>query len=236
MSKLSVIGIVLLVVALIASLTQVWVYRKALNNAGAFVGDFPNNMPAIDNLIGHTTTKLYIVNDFCGYGQFSSPGVSRDYRNALVKLRKADMRVEVHVYTAELGAQMTAEQFNLQETSRASDTYKALSNKQAFKDYFAYHKENNDPLTIPPDYQSFLQLMNDEQTKCVDEFKTAGIDIRTDVSQRLPVFMWVRDDSEEAIFSIYNLGHDSREISEETRNKAIVLLLKDIAANYVPAR
>lgn len=235
MSRIGVVGLVMLTLTLVLASLQIWAYRKALNNAGAFVGSFPNNMPAIDDLVGRTTNKLFIVTDFCAYGHFSNPAVSERYRQALIKAKKSDMRVEIHVYNSEMGRKMTASQFNLEKPETAPGNYTALreNKNQLFNAYFEYHKQHNDPKNIPRDYVQFLQLMDDEQANCVKDLQTEGIEIRTDVAEQLPVFMWVRDDSEEAIFSIYNLGPASREISQDTKNKHIILLLTDISKKYI---
>jgi hypothetical protein len=229
MSRMGVLGLVLLSFALALACFQIWTYRTALDNAGAFVGEFPDNMPAIEKLVNHTNAKLFIVADFCAYGQFSSPAISERYQEEIKTLRKNGVRVELHVYEPKLGDSVTAEQFDLADPTSAPEKYKTLRRNNLFPAYFEYHKQHKDPKSIPDGYTQFVQLMNGEQTRCIEDFQGAGIEVHTDVLQRLPVFMWVKDDSE-AIFSIYNLGHDSREISEDTKNNHIIRLLEDIAS------
>jgi hypothetical protein len=236
MSRVGVAGLVLLTFALVLACLQIYTYRTALGNAGAFVGDFPANMDAIDQLVNRSNVRLFIVADYCAYGQFSNPAGARHYQDSLRAIQQKGSRVELHVYEPTLAAKMTAQQFNLQDPDIAPTNYIALRNKPVFDAFFDYHTKRNDPIKPPDDYVKFLELMNDQQSKCTEDFQKAGVDIHRDVSEALPVFMWVRDESEEAVFSIYNLGHDSREISQVTKNKHIVLLLKDIASKYLKAK
>ena len=177
-----------------------------------------------------------MVADYCAYGQFSSPTGSDHYRNSLKAIQKKGSRVEIHVYEPKLAAAMTAQQFNLQDASSAQNNNISLRNQQRFDAYFDYHAKLNAQMKPPDDYAKFLDIMNDQQSNCINDLQKAGVEIHRDVSEALPVFMWVRDESEEAVFSIYNLGHDSREISQVTKNKHIVLLLKDIASKYIKAQ
>jgi hypothetical protein len=236
MSRIGVAGLVLLTFALILACLQIYTYRVALENSGAFVGDFPGNMGAINQLVDRSGVKLFVVADYCAYGQFSNPEGSQHYRNSLKTIQQKGSRVEIHVYEPALASKMTAEQFNLQDAATAPNNYSALRNKQVFNAYFNSRSNRSELVNPPDDYRQFLEIMNDQQSKCIDELQRAGIEVHRDVSEPLPVFMWVRDESEEAVFSIYNLGHDSREISQVTRNKHIVLLLKDIATKYLKVK
>jgi hypothetical protein len=229
MSRIGVWGLVFLVLALLVSGFQLLSYRSALRNSAQFIGSFPSNMPAITDLVKGTSYRLIVVDDFCAYGQFSNPSGHEAYKKALLDAAKRGVRVELHVYDPATGTKMTASQFDLAEARTAADKYTSLQHSQRFAQYFQYLKEHNGPQAIPATYQDFLTLMDQKQSGCISELGSAGINVYPEIKTELPMFMWIKDESEEAIFSIYNIGPDSRELSQQTKNKQVILLLRDIA-------
>jgi hypothetical protein len=236
------IGYVIANVALIAclglSLFQVSRYRDALKKAQQtqpgdtrYLAAFPENMVAINDLISRTTFHLVVVTDFCGYGHFSAPELFAVYEDSLISKKKNGVFVEVHLYDQTTTDTMTASQFDLGDPNQCDAAFAALKREPKFAAYFKYHGNSNPPLQVPVNVQEFVALMSAQQGKCVQRLQEGGVFVRNDVHSPLPVFMWIRDD-EEAIFSMYNLGHHAREISLITRDRNLVLMLRSIAQNY----
>ncbi len=235
--KWGIVGLVILIASLLAATGQIIAYRTDLDNSAQFVGAFPHNIPAITDLIGRTKYRMFILEDYCGYGFFSDPEDYESYKSTIIDLKKnKGLGIEIHVYDDQTRAASLSSELDFQDPKTAPQNYESLKNNRRFIQYFKYKKDHGDPRSIPPDYTSFLNFLQAEHSSCVTELRNNGIDVRTDVASPLPVFMWLRDDSEEAIFSIYNLGHASREISQRTENKDILLVLRDIATKSLQGR
>jgi hypothetical protein len=226
MSRIGVIGITFLIVALILAGVQLLTYRRALHNSGEFVGEFPANMSAINDLLQRAQYKLIVVNDFCDYGHYSHHADYKRYTDLLLEAKKKSVRIEMHVYTADVGAKMTASQFGLQDPKTADTVFATIHSSGLYKSYLDIKKQEGQTSDFAK-YTDFLSALASDEDTCIKQFRDAQIDIRDDVASPLPLFTWIRDDSE-AIFSIYNLGHDSREVSQRTENHPIVMLLGDI--------
>jgi hypothetical protein len=196
-----------------------------------FVGSFPGNLPAVNDLIARTQDRLVILTDYCGYGHYSSPKEYARYKSELVGLVAKGNVVDLHVYGEELAAQQRANQFDLSNEQQRAAHFLNLRSRPNFNNYFAYHSAQGRNLARPANATEFAEFMEARQLECIQEMRQAGVNVSRDVAETLPAFMWIRDD-EEAIFSIYTLGSTAREASLSTSEKTLIAVLAEVARRY----
>jgi hypothetical protein len=187
-----------------------------------FVGTFPDNMKSITKLANDTKVKLLIVGDYCAYGHYSNPDGYADYIRALEFLADKNISVDMYLYDDETTRKTLISQF--------TTDFKKIENSQKFKHYFddVHHGDLRRPRTL----SEFESVMNAQQKKCVDELSAKGVSIHRTISNTLPLFIWLRD-GDEAVFSVYNLGDNAREVSIATKDKTLVNLLEEIYTQAV---
>jgi hypothetical protein len=194
-----------------------------------FVAVFPQNLAAITQLTKRARVRLVVVTDFCAYGHYSNPSGFDDYMAALVAVKAEGREVELHIYDEKTADEMTKSQFDLDKPDGGVAAFNGERSQQRFNAYFDYHEKKGQPRSKPATVAEFVQLMNEEQARCIKELSSNGILIRADISRPLPLFLWIRDE-EEALVSMYNLGSSSREMSLRTRDRSLLSLLNQIAA------
>jgi hypothetical protein len=193
-----------------------------------FVGSFPANLPAVNELIAGTEDRLVILTDYCAYGHYSSPKEYARYKRELVALAGKGIVVDLHVYTEDLARRQRASQFDFSSEQLLAAQFANLSSKPAFASYFEYHRQQGRTVSRPTSVAEFAALMEAQQLQCIQEMTAAGVNVRRDVGDVLPAFMWIRDD-QEAIFSVYTSGSAAREASLSTSEKTLVGVLADVA-------
>lgn len=239
------IGITIAVLALslafvVAAVLQVLRYknevagiRSAAPVQNDFVGVFPENLSAINDLIRKTKIRLVVVTDVCAYGGFSAPAKFTDYRESLKRLVRNGVSVEMHVYDQQLQDATAKAQFDLSNPNHAAQMFDDLRQSATFDNFLSYHRGDKPPVVEPKSFGEFLALVAAQHARCVEDLTKSGIDLRRDVHSHLPLFIWLRDDTE-AIFSVYNLGHRSREISLHTEDPRLINLLREVADTTNP--
>jgi hypothetical protein len=187
-----------------------------------FVGTFPDNMRSITKLANDTKVKLLIVGDYCAYGHYSNPEAYAEYIRALEMLADKNISVDMYLYDDETTRKTLISQF--------TDDFTKIENSQKFKHYFdeVHHRD----LRRPRNLGEFETVMNSQQKKCVNELSAKGVSIHRTIANTLPLFIWLRD-GDEAVFSVYNLGDNAREVSISTKDKALVNLLEEIYTQAV---
>ena len=230
MTRLGWTALALMLAAVGVSSYQAYATSQPSRPTTSFVGTFPRNIPNITELIDRAGSTLVVLADFCAYGQYSAPAEFAAYKAALkaARQRDRDVDVELHIYDQITADRMTASQFNLAEPDKANAGFETERQTDRFKSFFAYHRAHGSPKTEPASVEEFADLMRREQAACIAELAGAGIRIYQDISSPLPLFVWVRD-RDEAIFSVYNLGPSSREVSLNTTDKGLLNLLDDIS-------
>jgi len=197
-----------------------------LGRSSYFIGAFPENMPWINKFLVKTRYSLQIWSDHCAYGNFSNPEQYAEYSSTIKQLKQKNVTITIHIYESKTADAMTKSQFNLTKAGDSAE-FRALVKSNRFKKYFEYNNQHKTPKTVPKTVEEFVSLMNNDEEACISELSEQGISIEQDVSSPLPLFTWVQDD-DEAIFSMYNLGPDAREVSLYTKDKQLVNLLKSI--------
>lgn len=190
------------------------------------IGHFPENIRAIVELIGNTKKQLVIATDVASYGQLSNPDECARYHAALVDCAARSVSVEIIAYS---GARADAER------------------RWQFTDYVKKGDEGFQDLISEERWKRFAAKNGIVNVKnCDDVFKAlvfADLKFRHGISQTasvkvfdlpnpvdtLPVFFWLRD-GEEAIFSLFTVGENGREISFRTVDQSITDILSETFA------
>jgi hypothetical protein len=190
------------------------------------IGHFPENLRAIVDLIDHTNERLVIATDVASYGQLSNPDECVRYHAALVACAARSVDVEIIAYS---GARADSER------------------RWQFTDYVKKGDEGFQELISQARWKRFSEKNRIINVKsCEDVFKSlvfADLKFRHGISQTptikvydlpnpvdtLPVFFWLRD-GEEAIFSLFTVGENGREISFRTIDQSITDILGETFA------
>jgi hypothetical protein len=192
------------------------------------VGVFPNNMVDIIGLISRTDNRLVIIADHCAYGGFSAPQRSAEYQKAIADVA-ARKPVDLHIYDPEIADKMIDLQLGFDRDPAAA--FETLRKRRQFGAYFEYHSSRGTPRPVPTSSREFQQLVRDEQARCIEALHASGAVVKRDIKAALPVFMWIRDNGDEAVMSLYNLKTRASEVSLISMDKQLVNLLLEIANN-----
>jgi hypothetical protein len=187
------------------------------------IGHFPENMRAIVALIKATTERLVIATDVASYGQLSNPDECARYHAALVACVARDVSVEIIAYS---GARSDAErrwQFT-DYVKKGDDGFRELVGEDRWK-HFA---EKNGIVNVKncDDVFEALVFADLKFRHGISQTSTVKVFDLPNPVDTLPVFFWLRD-GEEAIFSLFTVGENQREISFRTIDQSITDILSE---------
>jgi hypothetical protein len=190
------------------------------------IGHFPENLRAIVELIGNTKKRLVIATDVASYGHLSNPDECARYHAALVACAARSVSVEIIAYS---GARADAErrwQFT-DYVKKGEDGFRELVGEERWKRFAAkngiVNVKNCDDVFKALVFADLKFRHGISQTSTVKVF-----DLPNPVDT-LPVFFWLRD-GEEAIFSLFTVGENMREISFRTIDQSITDILSETFA------
>ncbi len=192
---------------------------------------FPNNLPALVELVNRAQSHLTIVADFCAYGSYSNPTGFVQYRAALeAKAAEPNRTVSLTTYDSSRVGEMTLEQFELNSGTEAvrQGVFSDLRSQPKFKAWVALRQQEQPSFVEPATIPEFVKANQDEEAQCIQRFRTKGITARPIIDRELAVFSWVRDD-DEAFTSIYSFGPNAQEASFFTTSRPFIRLLNSIA-------
>ena len=186
-------------------------------NAAEYIGNFPDNMERINELVSRAKRRLIVVTDLAAYGAFSAPEEHTNYKLRLEEMKNNEVELSALVYSDEVARGSVGDQFQklLKETSLSDFLHSELMDRFVEKNGIAR----------PSDEREFLDMVV-EKNRIVRENEPFR-NVTKCVAGRFPVFLWIRD-NEEAVFSFYNLGQESREVSFYTNKPSLVKILIDI--------
>jgi hypothetical protein len=187
-----------------------------------YVGNFPQNMTEIIKLINNTKNSLIVICDVPAYGHFSNPPGYANYNIAFrnIMTQQYKPKVTYLTYDAKRRIQHSFDQF--------PKSYNEIKNSSGFKRYCDNFKTSS-TFALPKDEtkEGLFRWLDATHVDFQNQMKNLGVEVLED-STDLRAFMWISDDKT-AIFSFYNYGSDSREVSFKTNDKALIDILKDIA-------
>lgn len=223
--------------ALIVSLTVLGVscylmmsLRQISHVSGTrFVGKFPENMIAINQLIRSAKRELIIVGDQIAYGAFSKSEEHKEYLNALLdvapKLQNG-LRPKIMFYNANVAKDAVRVQLRL------NDDKDSLSPglKIKAKSWMELAENRGYKGKAPETVAEFAQLL-EWKNEFVRNQLSGTCEIRH-LNEKIPVFIWIADGNT-AIFSFNALDEQNqpKEVSFFTNDPNTIEILKLIYLN-----
>ncbi|WOK09207.1 hypothetical protein RT717_11220 [Imperialibacter roseus] len=194
-----------------------------------YIGEFPNNMEDLEEMLRGSKKSLKIVVDVIGYGAFSRNDLYSTYHNILRdKINSDQIEVEILVYDDSTRIEAMREQFS----SIQWNNPQLQKNLPGFKNYILTRewtekkpdKERVDNLTSIEDLFLLINELNNDLIKELENIKP-GDQVVT-LSKRQDVFIWLVDGNK-AIFSYLNYGFNDHEVSFYTQDENFIQVLID---------
>lgn len=190
------------------------------------IGHFPENLRAIVELIGNTKKRLVIATDVASYGHLSNPDECARYHAALVACAARSVSIELIAYS---GARADAErrwQFT-EYIKKGEDGFRDLVSEERWTRFAAKNGIVN--VNNCDDVFKALAFADLKFRHGISQTATVKVFDLPNPVDTLPVFFWLRD-GEEAIFSLFTVGENVREISFRTIDQSITDILSETFA------
>lgn len=212
------------ILSLLALTTFVFVYNFSKSNATIFIGQFPDNINKIIEILDEAKNEIKVVVDLAAYGGLSNPLDHKAYKNLLENKARAKINVKMLIHTNDLVEKLTEDQFRKQtETTEKQQIFFE-------SDLLLHFLDNNKRYSQPKSMQDFIKIVQDENRKAEIDLRNNGVLVERH-SERFPVFLWVID-RRKAVFSFYNMGTEAREVSFLTRDSNIIKMLAEIFESH----
>lgn len=196
-----------------------------------FVGFFPNNLRAINDVVAHANERLEVISDYVGYGHFSAPEEFQRYFRQLQDLAGKHRKIRMLVLTRDeaektYATQFTDTQFLQQLTSERSHLIRYCDTFcHGFGDEFLKKvKAHGDP--IRPDELKQLRIefdrfMFDRQLFYMKDLLERGVEIKQ-TRDKLPFFLWCEDGHEAVFGFLHEHSENEREVAFRTRDGSLI--------------
>lgn len=213
---LTVVALILSLITLVVAIRQ----TRRLENISEsmstqYVGEFPNDIPAITELVKDATKEVTILCDVPGYGHFSSPAQFLAYQAAVVQLPQT-VKVSMTVYTREKAGEANREQLG--------ESFRGIRESPAFRRFIRFHKIPKPE--IPTDMPKLLEMLAQNYDKHLRDFNIKSIDVST-IARAIPLYFWIVDDRV-AIFSFPSLSIDPPEVAFRTYDRNLISIFRSI--------
>ena len=185
------------------------------------IGHFPENLRAIVDLLEHANERIVIATDVASYGQLSNPDECLRYHAALVACAARNVKVELIAYSGERSDAERRWQFT-DHVNQGDEGFRKLTSEERWK----YFSEKNGILNVNSTEDVFksLAFADLKFRHGISQTPTIKVYDLPNPVDTLPVFFWLRD-GEEAIFSLFTVGENGREISFRTIDQSITDIL-----------
>jgi hypothetical protein len=209
---------ILAVLAILFAFIQYRDMRKLANSMSTrFIGQFPSNMAEIVEVVQRKGVNLDILVDIAAYGHYTRPKLFDKYLNALCDKRAAGCQVRMLVYSRDIYRKLAAEQL-------PKDNFPKEKHSKRMDEFLAFPA--NRRLDRPEVWESFIDLLQREQTEHLKVLLKSGVQIRRINNLRL-VSMWIQD-HEDSIFSFQNAVDHEKEVSFRTRDGNLMNALHEV--------
>lgn len=189
------------------------------------IGPFPSNMKPITDLIVRAHKHLVIATDVVAYGQLSNPEAFSRYRAAIIDARSRGVEIQVMAYGGERARRERALQFGRYASKTEGDAPPALHAEPRWKAFARTYGIKHDlPNERALEALEYVDLMCRRELAVLHQ--TPVHEVRS-VCENLPVFFWIGD-GREAVFSLFTVGEQSRELSFRTEDHSIIEMLSTI--------
>lgn len=167
-------------------------------SATQYVGPFPDNVPAIVQILDNATESIRIAMDHTAYGAFSNPAAHDRLVAVLAKKAQNGVSVEVLSYDDETVGRKTEEQFRLKIKTPTEAS--AFWDSDEMKRFLGYNRD----FAPPRSQKQFVDLVKKKDNQVADLLKKKSVGVVPELKE-LPIFLWIVD-RRIAAFSFYNTG------------------------------
>lgn len=185
------------------------------------IGQFPEYMKDIADLMEHSNQEVLILCDFPAYGCFSAPQDFLRYRQAIERKIDAHLPVRVTTLGSSRRVALTQEQYPKWEQWKNKPT-----SRNRLSSFLKLHGDIAiGELTV----ERFANLLEEEDLKILDHsLKNARVSKTED---HLPIYFWLID-GKAAVFSIPSFTEKATEHGFYTSDPRLIAGLQDLEARY----
>lgn len=190
------------------------------------IGQFPDYMKTIVDLVGKSNKNVTILCDFPAYGCFSAPSDFLAYRQTLERKIEEGKLVRITSLDSPSRGALSREQFSLEEKDLGKWEEWKTKNQERLTIFLNSHGGTTvGDLTL----KHFTYLLEEEDQRMLKRpFKKEN---STATKEYIPVYFWIIDESE-AVFSIPSFTERATEHGFHTSDHRLILGLKDLEARY----
>ncbi|HKO55154.1 MAG TPA: hypothetical protein VJ276_04705 [Thermoanaerobaculia bacterium] len=186
------------------------------------LGEFPNYLRHIVQLVDRADRRIIICCDFPAYGSFSNPEAFLEYRQALERRIGDGVPVRIACLGAAPREARTREQFL--KTAAAWEEWKRKE-VDKFETYLSFHSTQHDPASLQN--EDFVKMIVAEDTNVLASTFAAAA--KQDLETAPPIYFWLVDDS--MVFVIPS-PHRLMEHGFVTQDSHFIDGICDIARRY----
>lgn len=221
-----ILEILLGLIALLVGAYHVYELRHVRKSISThYLGEFPEFLPNIREIVESARHDLVIACDFPGYGDFSDPDNALKYLQAL-RVRQSDkkLRIEFTCLDERRRDEYMRSQFPSSEWSNWKENEQQRAQVEEFLRLNGRSKER--PQTLGELFAIMTEVDRDtlRQTFLNNEIQT---------SQHMPIYFWVAD-CRRAVFSIATPTEKGVEHAFLTSDHSLIKAVLELRVRYVP--
>lgn len=188
-----------------------------------YLGDFPDFIPQIVEILGEATEEVKVFCDMPAYGVVSDPRGFRRYTRTIED--RTEEGVVVRMLHLDGPGQAATREIEF------SDPWEKLSKEERvinFLDKSRVKLDGGDPKN------DFLALVEKRQANALKSFEEAGVDAdQTDLI--MPLYFWIVD-GRKAVFALTEFSENAHEAGFWTRSEKLIRAMEGIFERYYDSR
>jgi len=196
--------------------------QKAISTQ--YLGQFPDFLPNVREIVNMARHDLIIACDFPGYGDFSDPDNALKYLQA-VRIRQADKRLRVE-FTC-LDADRRREALLVQFPASKWGNWRGDSQQRVQVEEFL-RLNGRDPANI----RTLPQLFAAMDSIDLDVLRQTFLGRANQTSEHMQIYFWIAD-CRRAVFSIASPGGTGIEHGFTTSDRSLIKALLELRSRYV---
>jgi len=241
---LSIVGVIVAFIALIVGIYHVYAIDKQVEELRGlatqaqahtnaldvlrrelptrYIGQFPNYLQQIVDLMDRAERHIVIFCDFPAYGSFSSPRRFINYRQKLEEKLADNLPVQLTCLDRDERIKVTRKQF-----SRPWDQWtRDPQHEEQLKSFLKHHGKTGDLSG-----EDFISLLQEDDEVMLKTMRGAGAEV-IEVNKDMPLYYWVID-NQEAIFTITVLSEEVVEYGFRTIDQQLINALSEMRQQYL---
>jgi hypothetical protein len=188
-----------------------------------YIGDFPEFIPRIVEILGEATREIKVFCDMPAYGVVSDPRGFRRYARTIEE--KAEEGIPVRMLHLNGPGRAATREIEF------GDPWEELGQEERV---IAFLKKSREELDGGDPRSDFLAMVERRQVSALRSFEEAGVDAdQTDLI--MPLYFWIID-GRKAVFALTEFGEKAREAGFWTRSEKLIKAMEGIFKRYYDSR